>query len=76
MLNDFALLNVSIIDTVITLGIVLLLMILVFEVAMFVSVIRNKYIPENTRVLWIIGMLLIHPFIAIVYYFTDHKKIQ
>lgn len=53
---------------------ILLIAILTFEVAMFISVLRNKAIAENTRILWIIGMLLIHPFVAIVYYFTDYKQ--
>ncbi|HUY85247.1 MAG TPA: hypothetical protein VMU97_01900 [Candidatus Dormibacteraeota bacterium] len=52
----------------------LLLVILVFEIAMLVSVIRNQYITGNARALWIVGMLLIHPLVAIVYYFTDYKK--
>ena len=52
----------------------LLLAILVFEVAMIISAIRNQHITGSTRALWIVGMLLIHPFVAIAYYFTDYKK--
>jgi phosphotransferase system glucose/maltose/N-acetylglucosamine-specific IIC component len=50
------------------------LAILVFEVAMFIDVILNKNISDEAKILWVIGMLLLHPFIAIAYYFTDHKK--
>ena len=51
-----------------------LLAILAFEIAMFVHVIRNPHISGNAKALWIIGMLLLHPFVAIVYYFTDYQK--
>lgn len=54
--------------------VIILLAILVFEVAMFISAIQNKHITSNARIFWIIGMLLIHPFIAIAYYFTDYKR--
>ena len=41
---------------------------------MIVNAITNKHISDTARVLWVIGMLLIHPFVAIAYYFTDYKK--
>lgn len=52
----------------------IILAILVFEITMFVSVITNQRIPNETKLLWILGMLLIHPFVAIGYYFTDYNK--
>lgn len=60
-------------------GIVLLvlfvaLLVLVFEIMMFIDVILNKNISDEARILWIIGMLVLHPVVAIAYYFTDHKK--
>lgn len=51
-----------------------ILAIVAFEIAMFVDVIRNQHITDSTRILWLIGMILVHPFVAIIYYFTDHKK--
>jgi hypothetical protein len=54
--------------------IIVFLLIFAFEVAMFISVILNKNITGNIKALWILGMLLIHPFVAIWYYFTDYKK--
>jgi len=54
--------------------IVIVLAILAFEISMFVSVIRNQRITANTKALWIIGMLILHPFVAIAYYFTEYKK--
>jgi hypothetical protein len=54
--------------------ILVVLLVLAFEVWMFVSVIRNRKISDTARVLWIIGMLLIHPIVAVAYYFTDYKK--
>ncbi|HET9098337.1 MAG TPA: hypothetical protein VFN51_01850 [Candidatus Saccharimonadales bacterium] len=57
---------------VLVIGLIVLL-IAVFEIWMLVDVITNKLITSERKVLWIIGMLLIHPFVAIIYYFTDHK---
>jgi succinate dehydrogenase hydrophobic anchor subunit len=72
MLSNFAFLGLSGVAAFIV--IILLLLIFAFEVAMFISVILNKNITGNTKALWILGMLLIHPFVAIWYYFTDYKK--
>ncbi len=46
----------------------------VFEVKMFVSTVLNRNISDARKILWVVGMLLIHPFVAIGYYFTDYKK--
>jgi hypothetical protein len=54
--------------------IVILLAIFAFEIAMLVSAIVNKHISTTAKVLWIVGMLLLHPFVAIAYYFTAYKK--
>jgi hypothetical protein len=72
MLSNFAFLGLSPALGVIV--IIVLLAILVFEIAMFISVIQNKFITGNTKALWIVGMLLIHPLVAIAYYFTDYNK--
>lgn len=71
MLSNFAFLGLSGAAAV-AVGLILLA-IFVFEVAMFISVIRNQRITGNTKALWILGMLLIHPFVAIGYYFTDYR---
>jgi len=49
------------------------LAILAFEIMMFIDVISNPKISDDRRLAWIIGMLLIHPIVAIVYYFTDRR---
>jgi hypothetical protein len=72
MLSGFALLGLVGVPLVIL--IIVGLAILAFEITMFVSVILNRVISGSTKALWIIGMLLIHPFVAIGYYFTDYKK--
>jgi uncharacterized membrane protein len=54
--------------------IVLVLVVFAFEIAMLVDVIRNDRIASNAKAWWVIGMLLIHPFVAIIYYFTDRNK--
>ena len=48
--------------------------ILAFEVWMLIDVIRNTAISAERKVLWVIGMFLLHPFVAIVYYFTDRTR--
>ena len=49
-------------------------LILAFELWMLISAITNKNISDTARIWWIIGMVLVHPIVAIVYYFTDYKK--
>lgn len=51
-----------------------ILLVLVFEVWMFVHVIQNHAITTNVKVLWLLGMLILHPFVAIAYFFTDYQK--
>jgi hypothetical protein len=53
-----------------------ILLILAFEVWMFIDLISNDNVDENKKLYWVIGMLILHPFVAIAYYFTDHKTHQ
>jgi hypothetical protein len=53
---------------------VLFLPLLFMEVYLFVHAMRNPQITTAARLVWGIGMLLIHPFIAIIYFFTDYQK--
>lgn len=53
--------------------ILIALAVLAFEIYMFVDAIRNPRISNDRRILWLLGMLLLHPFVAIAYYYTDHK---
>lgn len=50
------------------------LLIAVFEVWMIVDAALNKKITDRAKTWWIIGMVILHPFVAIAYFFTDHKK--
>ncbi|HUB93918.1 MAG TPA: hypothetical protein VMB52_05435 [Verrucomicrobiae bacterium] len=50
------------------------ILILVFEVWMIIDAALNKKISDRAKVWWIIGMVIIHPFVAIAYFFTDHHK--
>jgi hypothetical protein len=72
MLNYFAFLGLVGVSAIVVIAI--LLIIFVFELVMFVSAIRNQLITDNTKILWLVGMLLLHPFVAIAYYFTDYQK--
>jgi hypothetical protein len=54
--------------------IIVALLIAVFEVWMIVDVALNKKLSDKAKTWWIIGMVIIHPFVAIVYFFTDRRK--
>jgi hypothetical protein len=45
-----------------------------FEIWMIVDAAINKEITDRAKAWWIIGMFIIHPFVAIAYFFTDHRK--
>ena len=49
------------------------LLILWFEVWMFLDLLSNKNISSNDKILWALGMLLLHPFVALFYYFKIYK---
>ncbi|HUC95863.1 MAG TPA: hypothetical protein VMR76_02805 [Candidatus Saccharimonadia bacterium] len=54
--------------------IVVALLIAAFEIWMIVDVALNKKISDKAKTWWIVGMVIIHPFVAIAYFFTDHRK--
>jgi hypothetical protein len=54
--------------------IILIIVVFIFEVWMFINAIFNDSISKTRKILWIIGMLFIHPFAALGYYFIDYKK--
>jgi len=54
--------------------IVVALLIAAFEVWMIVNAALNKKISDKAKTWWIIGMVIVHPFVAIAYFFTDHRK--
>jgi hypothetical protein len=51
--------------------ILVVLLILAFEVWMLVDDITNKKVPTKHKVWWAIGMFLVHPFVAIIYFFVS-----
>jgi hypothetical protein len=52
----------------------LLIFILGFEIAMFIDAWTNNGIARAARIWWLVGMILLQPFVAIVYFFTDRNK--
>lgn len=50
------------------------IVILAFEIWMFVDLIQNENLSTETKLIWALGMLLIHPFVAIIYYFISSPK--
>ncbi len=48
--------------------------VLVFEILMFLDVLKNQRISDTEKILWAVGMLFIHPIVAIAYYFIAHSK--
>lgn len=59
-----------------TIFVILLVLVFIFEIWMIISAITNNKITGTAKALWVIGMLLIHPIVAIIYYFTDFKKVK
>ena len=54
--------------------VIVLAAIVAFEIWMLVDVVQNQNVSSNAKMFWIVGMFLIHPIVAIVYFFTDHQK--
>ena len=52
---------------------VILAAILIFEIWMLVDVIQNDAITSDRKILWVVGMFLLHPIVAIAYFFTDRR---
>lgn len=48
--------------------------IVLFEIKMFIDVIKNPNLSDIERIVWLAGMLLIHPFVAIAYYFISRNN--
>jgi hypothetical protein len=44
-----------------------MLLILAFEVWMLVDVLAYRKVPARSRLWWVVGMFLIHPFVAMAY---------
>ena len=54
-------------------SLLLVVLLFAFEFWMFVDVITNKKVPSQHKVLWVIGMLLLHPFVAIAYFYLSRS---
>ena len=50
-----------------------LVLVLAFEIWIFIDALRNPKLDNTTRLLWLIGMVLIHPIVAILYFFTVRR---
>lgn len=52
--------------------------ILYFEILMIIDAAKNPKLTTNQRILWVAGMLICHPIIAILYYFLgySHRSVQ
>jgi len=57
-------------------AVVVLAIILAFEVWMFVDAARNPRLTDGQRLAWCLGMLLIHPFVAIFYYLLARSDLE
>jgi hypothetical protein len=45
-----------------------------FEIWMFIHALMNKRISSGRKFWWLVGMLVLHPFVALGYLFTDFRK--
>jgi uncharacterized RDD family membrane protein YckC len=50
--------------------------VLAFEVLMFLDALKNPKLNDTEKLIWVLGMLLLHPIIAIVYYFVAHSRLS
>jgi len=48
--------------------------VLAFEIVMIINAIHNENISATAKTWWVVGMFLVHPFVAFAYYFTDYSK--
>jgi|GEM_PF-2645176 len=65
---------ISILFLVVLLAIVVGALILIFEVKMFIAALKNPYLNDTEKAIWCVAMLLIHPFVALAYYFLEDQK--
>lgn len=47
---------------------------LVFDILMIIDAAGNKNLSTLAKTLWILGIILISPVVAVVYYFTARTK--
>jgi uncharacterized membrane protein YoaK (UPF0700 family) len=73
MFLNFASIDLNLESSVLLIVIVAVLAVLAFELVMFIHALLNKYISDKRKLLWLIGMILLHPFVAIAYLFTDYR---
>jgi len=52
----------------------LIVVVFVFEVFMFLDAFKNPRLTSTERLVWCAAMLLLHPFVAIIYYFAEYPK--
>jgi hypothetical protein len=76
MLNRFAFFNYSFFGIPPFLFIIVGIAFVVFEILMLIHAITNNRIDNTTKVFWVIGILLIHPFVAIGYYIFEYRRYQ
>ncbi len=56
--------------------VIIAIAVVVFEIIMFVDAIRNPRLTDTEKILWCLGMFLIHPIVAIVYYFVARSALN
>jgi len=66
-LNEYVLPNHKYSQLSLALLALVMLLVLAFEVWMLVDVLEFRKVPTKSRVAWVVGMFLIHPFVAIAY---------
>jgi len=50
--------------------------VLAFEIWMFVDAIRNPRLRDIEKVLWCLGMLVIYPFVGVVYFLIARSSLR
>jgi hypothetical protein len=53
--------------------VLLLAVILLFELWMLIDVLAYHKMPRTHRMWWVVGMFVLHPFVAIAYFFARNN---
>jgi tetrahydromethanopterin S-methyltransferase subunit C len=54
--------------------IIVVALVAAFEIWMIIDAALNKKLSDKAKAWWVAGMFIIHPFVAIAYFFTGHRK--
>lgn len=48
--------------------------VVIFEIIMFIDIIKNKKLTDIEKILWALGFIFFHFIISVIYFFTAYSK--